>query len=87
MSLFLTVPWVYPWSGIVALSGHTHLFHDVVLKYVFRPRGYKSFFMLNSTGHEISTAYKTKKLKKNDDVSCFKSIRCCINHAFVCLCV
>ena len=23
-----------------------------------RPRGYKTFFMLNSTEHEISTAYK-----------------------------
>ena len=25
-----------------------------------RPRGYKTFFMLNSTEHEISTAHKTK---------------------------
>ena len=25
---------------------------------MFRPRGYKTFFMLNSTEHEISTANK-----------------------------
>ena len=27
---------------------------------ISRPRGYKIFFMLNSTEHEISTAHKTK---------------------------
>ena len=29
-------------------------------KYINRPRGYKTIFMLNSTEHEISTAHKNK---------------------------
>ena len=41
------------------------------------PRGYKTFFMLNSTEHKISTDHKTKIAT----VSCFKSLRCCIYHA------
>ena len=44
------------------------------------PLGYKTFFMLNSTGHETSTAHKTK-IQTNKGVSCFKYIRCCIYHA------
>ena len=44
-----------------------------------RPRGYKTFFMLNSTEHGISTAYKTKMLK-NNDLSRFQALRCCIYH-------
>ena len=32
-----------------------------------RPRGYKTFFVLNSTEHEISTAYKTK-IPTNEEV-------------------
>ena len=34
-----------------------------------QPRGYKTFFMLNSIAHEISTAHKTKQTIK--EVSCF----------------
>ena len=47
------------------------------------PRGYKTFFILNSTEHEISTAQKTK-IPTNEEVSCFKSLRCCIYHANKC---
>ena len=47
------------------------------------PRGYKTFFMLNSTENEISTAHKTK-LMKIIDFSCFKTLRCCIYHANKC---
>ena len=35
------------------------------------PQGYKTFFMLNSTEHKISTAQKTK-IPTNEEVSCFK---------------
>ena len=48
------------------------------------PRGYKTCFMLNSTEHEISTAHKSK-IPANKEVSCFKSLRCCIYHANKCL--
>ena len=51
--------------------------------FVIRPQGYKMFFMLNSTEHEISTALKTK-LPTNKEVSSFKSLRCCIYHANKC---
>ena len=48
-----------------------------------RPRGFKTFFMLNSTQHEISTAHKTK-IPTNEEVSSVKSLRCCIYHANKC---
>ena len=47
------------------------------------PGGYQTFFMLNSTEHEISTAHK--RIPKSEDVSCFKSLRCGIYHAYKCL--
>ena len=47
------------------------------------PQGYKTFFRLNSTEHEISTAHKTK-IQTNEEVSCLRSIRCCIYHANKC---
>ena len=46
---------------------------------LIRPRGYKTFYMLNLTEHEISTAHKTK-IPRNKNVSSFKSLRCCIYH-------
>ena len=49
-----------------------------------RPRGYKTFFMLNSTKHNFSTAHK-KMIPTNKEVSCFKPLRCCIYHANKCL--
>ena len=41
------------------------------------------FSILNSTVHEISTAHKIK-ISTNQDVSCFKSLRCCIFPANKC---
>ena len=43
----------------------------------------KVVFMLNSTEYEISTAHKSK-IPTNEEVSCFKSLRCCIYHANKC---
>ena len=48
-----------------------------------KSRGYKTFYVLNLTEHEISTAHKTKVLK-NKDFSCFQTLRCCIYHAHKC---
>ena len=45
-------------------------------------RGYKTFFMLNSTEHELLIK---AKIQANEEVSCFKSLRCCIYHAYRCL--
>ena len=39
---------------------------------------YKTFFMLNSIEHEISTAHKKVNLVKSKYFSCFKTLRCCI---------
>ena len=47
------------------------------------PEVIKFFFILNSTEHEISTAYKTR-IQTNKEVSCFKSLRCCILPAHKC---
>ena len=41
-----------------------------------RPQGYKTFYMLNSNELLIKT-----KIPTNDEISCFKSLRCCIYHA------
>ena len=35
-----------------------------VTEYTARPRGYKTFFMLNSADHEILNAYKYKNIEK-----------------------
>ena len=43
------------------------------------PRGYETFFMLNSTEHASSTA----QIPTNE-VACFKFLRCCIHHANKC---
>ena len=47
-----------------------------------RPRGYKTFFMLNSTEQKLQLLIKTK-IPTNKEVSCFKSLRC-IYHANKC---
>ena len=57
-----------------------HIFWLIYSYNKVRPRGYKTFFMLNSTEHEISTSHKAK-IQTNKEDSCFKSPRCCINHA------
>ena len=46
---------------------------------LLRLRGYKTFFMLNSTEDEISTAHKKLKYRQMK-----KSLRCCIYHANKC---
>ena len=46
-----------------------------------RPRGYTTFFMINSNEHEISTAHKNLSTE-NEEVYCFRPLRCCL---FVCL--
>ena len=58
----------------------THLISDVPM---IRPKGYKTFSMLNSTVHDISTANKNKMLK-NRDLSSSQTLRCCIYHAYNC---
>ena len=50
----------------------------ICIEYKTWPRGYKTFFMLKSAAHEISTAHKTKiHVPTNKKVSCFKSLRYC----------
>ena len=43
---------------------------------VFWPRGYKTFFMLNSAEHEILNAHKYKKIKKFSFFQAQISIEC-----------
>ena len=56
---------------------------DLGPKKLIWPRGYTSFFMLNSTEHQIPTAHKNLILT-NGEVSCFKSLQSCIYHANKC---
>ena len=50
---------------------------------ISRSRGYKTFFMLNSMSVKSRLLIKTK-IPANKEVSCFKSLRCCIYHANKC---
>ena len=52
--------------------------HDAWMYYNSQAPSYKTFFMLNSLKHEISTAH-TNKIP-----TCFKSVTCCIYHANKC---
>ena len=45
-------------------------------KFKSRPRGYKTFFMLNSTEHEILNAHKYKNIKKFDLFKAQLSLEC-----------
>ena len=50
--------------GIETIQNES-LLQDYTLKYVtFRPRGYKTFLMLNSDEHEILNAHKYKNIEK-----------------------
>ena len=42
----------------------------------FRSRGYKTFFMLNSTEHENLTAHLKTKISKNEEVSQMLYLSC-----------
>ena len=44
------------------------------------PKNIKTFYHAHLTEHEISTAHKTKMLKK--DLYCFQILSCCTNHAY-----
>ena len=48
----------------MASSVVTKFFHLLPLSFLYGPRGYKTFFMLNSTEHEISTAHKKLKYQQ-----------------------
>ena len=43
---------------------------------MYWPGDYETFYLLNSTEHQISTAHKTKMLK-NKDIARFQAPRCC----------
>ena len=48
------------------------------------PQGNKTFFVLDSSEHEISQMLIKTKMLKNKDFSCFPTLRCCIYHANKC---
>ena len=62
-------------------SYNSHYFH-VLLVFSTGPEVIK-LFMLNSTEQEIKLLIKTN-IPKNEEVSCFKSLRCGIYHANEC---
>ena len=53
-------------------------------KMLIRPGPEVKIFMLNSTEHEISTVQKKTKIPTNEEISCVKSLSCCIYHADKC---
>ena len=64
-SLFISIL-----SNIWILILKENIDSAIVIKLIFRPKGYKTFFMLYSTEHKISTAHKIETLKKIG-ISCF----------------
>ena len=57
------------WSIKTGFTVDSFCIHTNPSKGAIWPRGYKTFFKLNSTKHEILTAHKTKILI-NEEVSC-----------------
>ena len=57
-----------------ALTGKVTLYKD-------RPRGYKTFFMLNSVEHEILNAHKYKNIKKFGLFKAQLSLECYFSHS------
>ena len=52
----------------------------------FRPRGYKTFFMLNSVEHEILNAHKYKNIKKFGLFKAQLSLECYFPHSYMLKC-
>ena len=73
------VLWVdFPWISIPPCTSILNLGIKILEFFTdetARPRSYKTFFILNSTEHEISTAHKTK-IPTFKEVSCFQFLRC-----------
>ena len=50
--------------GYITKIAAMPIYVKTYIVFVSRPRGYKTFFMLNSTEHERSNAHKYKNIKK-----------------------
>ena len=61
----------------------TYALNNKMVRLANWSKGYKTLFMLVSTEHEISIAHKTK-IWKNEEISCSKSLKCCIYRANKC---
>ena len=92
--LFLAVSWGCLQFVIVVFPDHTHLLFFILnqntpffitpFSLEARPRGYKKLF---SCSTQLSMKFQLlikNKIPTNKEVSCFKSLRCCINHANKC---
>ena len=53
-------------SELIRKISRTYIFFDfiAIVTIKFRPRGYKTFFILNSVEHEIVNAHKYKKYQE-----------------------
>ena len=58
----------------------------VVVLQVARPRGYKTFFVLNSVEHEILNAHKYKNIKKFGLFKAQLSLECYFSRSYMLKC-
>ena len=56
------------------------------LTQIYRPRGYKTFFMLNSVEHEILNAHKYRKIKKFGLFKAQLSLECYFSRSYMLKC-
>ena len=62
------------------------LCHMLVVVLLIRPRGYKTFFVLNSVEHEISNAHKYKNIKKFGLFKAQLSLECYFSRSYMLKC-
>ena len=68
----LVLVWVEFQLYLQVLSADISFSNSLDTDQAVRPQGYETFFMLNSTEHEISTAHKKLKYRQmKKDASCF----------------
>ena len=51
-------------ESLVAIETEDNVYANATISVKARPRGYKTFFVLNSVEHEILNAHKYKDIKK-----------------------
>ena len=64
-------------------GGGIYIHNNVVQIIVVRPRGYKAFLCSTQLSTKFQLLIKNK-IPTNEEVSCLKSLRCCIYNANKC---
>ena len=73
-------------SIIMHMYRYINILHSSLRRKVNRPRGYKTFFVLNSVEHEILNAHKYKNIKKFGIFKVHVSLECYFSRSYMLKC-